>query len=57
MHSLLKKSWIRACPELALIGLSGTGPRAEGSTSDEDEAELIGTFLSVANRLLGAPPK
>ena len=57
MHSLLKNTWIRACPELALIGLSGTGPRAEGSTSDEDEAELIGTFLSVANRLLGAPSK
>ena len=32
------------------MGLSGTGPRAEGSTSDEDGAELIGTFLSVANR-------
>ena len=46
-----KKTWIRACPELALIGLSsGTGPRAEGSTSDEDRAELTGTFLSVANR-------
>ena len=33
------------------MGLSGTGPgRAEGSTSDEDGAELIGTFLSIANR-------
>ena len=43
-------------PGLALIGLSGTGPRAEGNTSNEDGAELIGQFLSVANRLLGASP-
>ena len=44
-------------PGLALIGFSRTGPRAEGNTSNEDEAELIGTFLIVAIRLLGAPPK
>ena len=57
MHSLLKKILDPRLSRISFIGLSGTGPRAEGSTSDEDEAELIGTFLSVANRLLGAPPK